>query len=85
MKHMQLVLSPEPSTDHQGLVEELNLQKTFDWLQKEIGMGDQARKLVGDIVCSMAENIGLKISSEIEQLGMQVKIDAVTVDVLLAY
>ena len=70
MKHMQLVLSPEPSTDHQGLVEELNLQKTFDWLQKEIGMGDQARK-VGDIVCSMAEDIGLKISSAIKQLEVQ--------------
>ena len=62
--------------DMVGLVEELKLHKTFDWLQKEVGTGEQARKLVADIMHSAAEDIENKIMCESKQLGMQVEVIA---------
>ena len=62
--------------DMVGLVEELKLHKTFDWLQKEVGTGEQARKLVADIMHSAAEDIENKIICESKQLGMQVEVIA---------
>ena len=60
--------------DMVGLVEELKLHKTFDWLQKEVGTGEQARKLAADIMHSAAEDIENKIMCESKQLGMQVEV-----------
>ena len=71
---MQLMLSPEPSSSAvAGLLDELELHKTFDWLQQEIGIGEQGRILVGNVVKSAAEDIEHKIASESEKLVMQVK------------
>ena len=70
---MQNKLSPQDSTNVTGLVEELQLQSSFEWLQKEKGIGDQAKKLVGNIVDSAANDIEHKIVGVSRQLGEQVK------------
>ena len=73
MEYMQNKLSPQDSTNVTGLVEELQLQSSFEWLQKEKGIGDKAKKLVGDIVDSAANDIEHKIVGVSRQLGEQVK------------
>ncbi|KAL5473219.1 hypothetical protein EMCRGX_G027672 [Ephydatia muelleri] len=71
MQHMRLVLSPESSQGVVGLLDELKLHKTFDFLQQEIGIGEQGRNLVGEVVRNAAEDIGYKIVCESEKLAMQ--------------
>ena len=70
---MRLVLSPESSQGVVGLLDELKLHKTFDFLQQEIGIGEQGRNLVGEVVRNAAEDIGYKIVCESEKLAMQVQ------------
>ena len=56
-----------------SLVEELKLQSSFEWLQREKGIGDQAKKLVEVILDSAANDIEHKVTVVNQQLGEQVK------------
>lgn len=72
MGYMEQKLSSQKSQNVPSLVEELELQSSFEWLQKESGIGDQAKKLVGEIVDSAANDIEHKIMGVSKQLGEQV-------------
>ena len=73
MEHMQQKLLSQSSKNVPILVEELNLQSSFEWLQGEKGIGDQAKKCMEDILDSAANDIKHKVMVVIKQLDKQVK------------
>ena len=56
----------------QNLFDELQLDKIFEWLQKEKGIGVQAQKVVTDIMSSAADDIRNRIYGITERLSQKV-------------
>ena len=58
--------------EQQNLFDELQLDKIFEWLQKEKGIGVQAQKVVTDIMTSAADDIRNRIYGITERLSQRV-------------
>ncbi|KAL5473221.1 hypothetical protein EMCRGX_G027674 [Ephydatia muelleri] len=71
MEYMQQKMLSQSSKNVPSLVEELKLQSSFEWLQREKGIGDQAKKLVEVILDSAANDIEHKVTVVNQQLGEQ--------------
>eukprot|EP00731_Ephydatia_muelleri_P029266 Em0020g910a len=57
--------------EQQNLFDELQLDKIFEWLQKEKGIGVQAQKVVTDIMTSAADDIRNRIYGITERLSQR--------------
>ena len=74
IEHVRSKISLSKPTGEQlsSLIDELQLEILFDRLEREKGIGQQARSLITTIINSAAEDIQHKIFDVIDLLGEQV-------------